>query len=141
MKVHRSFDPAAEIGTPGPQYLRLESNSFVNLLIHNHSNSGWAYGSYMDKIGWFPTSCLGNLDLVTAKYEFTDPPEDSRPDVDEHGRPVQPTEPKHQYLKLHVDDLCIVEHRFECGWWLGSTVTLPEGRVGVKGYFPANFVQ
>jgi hypothetical protein len=123
-KVIRSFNPESEISSPGPQYLRLESNSFVNLLIHNHTNSGWAYGRVNDKDGWFPSACLGNLDIVTAKYEFTDPPEDSRP-----------------YLKLHIDDLCIVEHRFECGWWLGSTISKPEGVIGVKGYFPANFVQ
>lgn len=120
VKISRDFFPE----TDDQNYLRISEGDEVDLLIENHSETGWAYGRIGDTDGWFPTTCLGQLDLVTAKYEFTDAPEDSRP-----------------YLKLHLDTLCIVEHRFDCGWWLGSTLSKPDGQVGVKGYFPANFVQ
>lgn len=120
VKISTDFFPEAD----DPRYLRISEGDEVDLLIANQSESGWAYGRIGDTAGWFPHICLGDLDLVVAKYEFIEQPEDSRP-----------------YLKLHLDTVCIVEHRYECGWWLGSTLSKPDGRVGVKGYFPANFVQ
>eukprot|EP00397_Hematodinium_sp_SG-2012_P020300 GEMP01020906.1.p1 GENE.GEMP01020906.1~~GEMP01020906.1.p1 ORF type:complete len:691 (+),score=103.22 GEMP01020906.1:152-2224(+) len=120
VKIHSGFDPEGN----DPRYLRLRQGDEVTLLVADHSESGWAYGRIGDIDGWFPRNCMGELDLVTAKYEFIDPPEDSRP-----------------YLKLYLNTICIVEHRFDCGWWLGSTLSKPDGHVGVKGYFPANFVQ
>lgn len=122
VKVNTRFIPDSD--DPQDRYLTLNEGDEVDLLVEDHSDSGWSYGRIGDTDGWFPRNCLGELDLVTAKYEFTEIPEDSRP-----------------YLKLHVNTLCIVEHRFDCGWWFGSTLSKPDGQVGVKGYFPANFVQ
>jgi len=120
LKIRTGFFPEPT----DKKYLQISEGDEVDVHIENHSGSGWAYGRIGDTDGWFPTSCLGEIDLVTAKYEFTDAPEDSRP-----------------YLKLHLNTLCIVETRFDCGWWLGATLSKPDGHVGVKGYFPANFVQ